>query len=85
MLPAPIDGDSDVVVGDNPTRGTVETRAGREFFVGLGGLSTRGQGWGFFPAAIHFHCDVRNPIARSPARRGFSGGIGPSDEIRACC
>lgn len=59
LLPAPIDGD-DVVVGDNPTRGTVETRAGREFYVGPGGLSTRGQGWGFFPAAIHFHCDVKS-------------------------
>jgi hypothetical protein len=58
LLPAPIDGD-DVVVGDNPSRGTVETRAGREFSVGQGGLSTRGQGWGFFPAAIHFHCDVK--------------------------
>jgi hypothetical protein len=59
LLPAPIDGD-DVIVGDNPSRGIVETRAGREFFVGLGGLSTRGQGWGFFPAAIHFHCDVKS-------------------------
>jgi hypothetical protein len=58
VLPAPIDGD-DVIVGDNPTRGTVETRAGREFFVGPGGLNTRVQGWGFFPAAIHFHCDVK--------------------------
>ena len=58
LLPAPIDGD-DVIVGDNPTRGTVETRAGRQFFVGPGGLSTRGQGWGFFPAAFHFHCDVK--------------------------
>jgi hypothetical protein len=57
-LAAPIDGD-DVVVGDNPSRGLVETRAGREFFVGPGGLSTRGQGWGFFPAAIHFHCDEK--------------------------
>jgi hypothetical protein len=58
LLPAPIEGD-DVVVGDNPTRGTVETRKGHEFFVGQGGLSTRGQGWGFFPAAIHFRCDVK--------------------------
>jgi hypothetical protein len=58
LLPAPIDGD-DVIVGDNPTRGTLDTRAGRQFFVGPGSLSARGQGWGFFPAAIHFHCDVK--------------------------
>ena len=57
-LPAPIDGD-DVIVGDNPSRGIVETRSGRVFLVGPGGLSARGQGWGFFPAAIHFHCDVK--------------------------
>jgi hypothetical protein len=57
-LPAPIDGD-DVIVGDNPSRGIVETRAGREFSVGPGGLSMRGHGWGLFPAAIHFHCDVK--------------------------
>jgi hypothetical protein len=71
-LPAPIDGD-DVVVGDNPSRGTVETRAGREFFVGLGGLSTRGQGWGFFPAAIHFHCDVKSNCTLT--RAGASAAI----------
>jgi hypothetical protein len=71
-LPAPIDGD-DVIVGDNPSRGIVETRAGREFFVGLGGLSTRGQGWGFFPAAIHFHCDVRSNCILT--RAGASGAV----------
>jgi len=58
VLPAPIDGD-DVIVGDNRSRGTVLTRAGREFFVGPGGLSSHGEGWGFFPATIHFHCDVK--------------------------
>lgn len=72
VLPAPIDGD-DVVVGDNPSRGTVETRAGREFFVGQGGLSTRGQGWGFFPAAIHFHCDVKSNCTLT--RAGASAAI----------
>jgi len=58
-LPAPLDGD-DVVVGDNPSHGTVLTRAGHEFYVGPGGLSSHGEGWGLFPAPIHFHCDVKS-------------------------
>jgi hypothetical protein len=58
VLPAPIEGD-DVIVGDNRSRGTVLTRAGHEFFVGPGGLSSHGEGWGFFPAAFHFRCDVK--------------------------
>ncbi|MFZ0305522.1 MAG: hypothetical protein WAL75_22725 [Terracidiphilus sp.] len=58
VLPAPIEGD-DVIVGDNRSRGTVLTRAGREFFVGPGGLSSHGEGWGIFPATFHFHCDVQ--------------------------
>ena len=72
LLPAPIDGD-DVIVGDNPTRGTVETRSGREFFVGPGGLSTRGQDWGLFPAAIHFLCDVRSNCTLT--RAGASNAV----------
>jgi hypothetical protein len=71
-LPAPIDG-NDVIVGDNPSHGTVETRAGREFFVGPGGLSARGQGWGFFPAAIHIHCDVKANCTLT--RAGASGTV----------
>jgi hypothetical protein len=58
-LPAAIDGD-DVIVGDNPSHGTVLTRAGHEFYVGPGGLSSHGEGWGLFPAAIHYHCDVKS-------------------------
>jgi hypothetical protein len=57
-LPAPIDGD-DVIVFDNPSKGMVETRAGRVFFVGRDGLRGRAPGWQIFPATIHFHCDVK--------------------------
>jgi len=66
MLPSPIDGD-DVIVGDNPSHGTVLTRAGREFYVGPGGLSSHGEGWGFFPVAFHFHCDVKGNCTLSRA------------------
>jgi hypothetical protein len=55
-LPAPIDGD-DVIVGDNPTNGTVQTSGGRTFLVGGAGVRARAPGWQVFPAAIHFHCD----------------------------
>jgi hypothetical protein len=58
VLTGPTEGD-DVVVGDNPSHGTVLTRGGHEFYVGPGGLSSHGEGWGFFPAAIHYHCDVK--------------------------
>ena len=59
LLPAPMDGD-DVIVGDNISHGTVLTRAGHEFYVGPGGLSSHGEGWGVFPEAFHFHCDVKS-------------------------
>ncbi len=56
-LPAPIDGD-DVIVSDNPSHGTVATRSGRTFYIGMRG--TLGHaGWEVFPAAIHYHCDVK--------------------------
>lgn len=55
-LPAPIEGD-DVIVGDNPSRGTVETGAGRVFFIAKNGAGNRAPEWQIFPAAIHFRCD----------------------------
>lgn len=55
-LSVPIEGD-DVIVGDNPSRGTVQTSSGRVFFVGTAGARSRGAGWQVFPAPIHFRCD----------------------------
>ncbi len=55
-LPAPIEGD-DVIVGDNPSRGTVDTGGGRVFWVGANGMRNRAPEWQVFPAAIHFRCD----------------------------
>ncbi len=55
-LPAAID-DDDVIVGDNPTRGTVDTQGGRVFLVGVSGLRNRTAEWQVFPAAIHFRCE----------------------------
>jgi hypothetical protein len=55
-LPAAID-DDDVIVGDNPTRGTVDTEGGRVFLVGVSGLRSRAAEWQVFPAAIHFRCE----------------------------
>jgi hypothetical protein len=57
-LPAAIEGD-DVIVSDNPSKGTVETRSGREFFVGKNGLRGHNPGWEVFPAVIHFRCDTK--------------------------
>ena len=55
-LPAPIEGD-DVIVGDNPSRGTVETSGGRVFQLGAAGMRNRAAEWQVFPASIHFRCD----------------------------
>ncbi len=55
-LPTAIDGD-DVIVGDNPVRGTVDTGGGRVFLVGAIGMRNRSAEWQIFPASIHFHCD----------------------------
>jgi hypothetical protein len=55
-LPAAID-DDDVIVGDNPVRGTVDTQGGRVFLVGVTGLRNRTAEWQVFPAAIHFRCE----------------------------
>jgi len=58
-LPMAIEGD-DVIVGDNPSHGTVETSAGRVFLVAAAAHS-HGSEWQVFPAAIHFRCD-RNGV-----------------------
>jgi hypothetical protein len=55
-LSTPIEGD-DVIVGDNPSRGTVETSGGRVFYLGVAGMRNRTAEWQVFPAAIHFRCD----------------------------
>lgn len=57
QLSAPIEGD-DVIVSDNPSKGSVETRAGRVFYIGRDGLLGR-AGWQIFPASIHFRCDTK--------------------------
>ncbi|MGO8935274.1 MAG: hypothetical protein ACLPLZ_01650 [Terracidiphilus sp.] len=55
-LPAAID-DDDVIVGDNPLRGTVDTQGGHVFLVGVTGLRNRTAEWQVFPAAVHFRCE----------------------------
>jgi len=55
-LPSAIEGD-DVIVGDNPSHGTVETGGGRVFFLGVAGMHNRAADWQVFPAPIHFRCD----------------------------
>lgn len=55
-LPTAIEGD-DVIVGDNPSHGTVETSGGRVFFLGAAGMRNRAADWSVFPAPIHFRCD----------------------------
>jgi hypothetical protein len=65
-LPAPIEGD-DVIVGDNPSRGTVDTGGGRVFWVGASGMRNRAPEWQVFPAAIHFRCDKNGACALTRA------------------
>jgi hypothetical protein len=55
-LPAPIDGD-DMIVGDDPLRGTIDTSGGRVFWVGAGGLRYRSAEWQEFPAPVHYRCE----------------------------
>jgi hypothetical protein len=68
-LPTPIEGD-DVIVADNPSRGTVETSGGRVFFLGTAGMHSRTAEWQVFPAAIHFRCDKNGActLTRSNSR-----------------
>jgi len=55
-LPAAID-DDDVIVGDNPSQGTLDTEGGHIFLVGVVGMRNRTAEWQVFPAQVHFHCD----------------------------
>jgi hypothetical protein len=55
-LPTGIEGD-DVIVADNPSHGTIETSAGRVFFLGVTSMQNRTADWQVFPAPIHFRCD----------------------------
>lgn len=58
-LAAPIEGD-DVVISDNPSRGTVETGAGRVFYLGKDVLREAEARWQVFPVPIHFRCDTKS-------------------------
>ncbi len=55
-LTAPIEGD-DMIVGDNPSHGTIETSGGHIFFLGAAGMRNRTAAWQVFPSPIHFRCD----------------------------
>jgi hypothetical protein len=61
-LSAPVEGD-DVIIGDNPSRGTVDTSAGRVFLV----MKNRAAEWQIFPSAIHFRCDKNGACVLSRA------------------
>jgi hypothetical protein len=58
QLAAPVEGD-DVIVSDNPSRGTVQTGSGRVFYIGRDALLAAEPGWQIFPLNIHFRCDVK--------------------------
>jgi hypothetical protein len=57
-LAAPIEGD-DTIVSDNPSHGTVETGAGRVFYLGKDVLREAEARWQVFPVPIHFRCDTK--------------------------
>jgi hypothetical protein len=57
-LPAPIEGD-DVITGNNPSRGTVDTSGGRVFLLIKNGTGSLASEWQIFPTAIHFFCDKK--------------------------
>jgi hypothetical protein len=57
-MAGPIEGD-DVIVGDNPSHGTVETGGGHVFFLGAAGMRSRTAEWQVFPVTIHFRCDKK--------------------------
>ena len=55
-LPVATEGD-DEIVGDNPSRSTVETSGGLVFYLGSSGMRDRAAEWQVFPVAIHYNCD----------------------------
>ncbi|HEX4029370.1 MAG TPA: hypothetical protein VHX20_03355 [Terracidiphilus sp.] len=57
-LVAPVEAD-DVIVSDNPSRGTVQTGSGRVFYIGRDALLAAEPGWQIFPLNIHFRCNVK--------------------------
>ena len=63
---------NDVIVGDNPSHGTVQTSSGRVFFVGVAGMRNRTAAWQVFPAAIHFRCDKNGSCALTRANSPVS-------------
>lgn len=75
-LAAPIEGD-DVIVSDNPSHGTVETSAGRTFYLGKDVLREAEARWQVFPVAIHFHCDTKSicSLTRSSASAPLEGRL----------
>jgi hypothetical protein len=68
-LSAPIEGE-DVIIGDNRSRGIVDTSAGRAFVVFPSSAGSRTSEWQTFPAAIHFRCDKNGicVLSRANAR-----------------
>jgi len=69
-LAAPIEGD-DVIVSDNPSRGSIQTSTGKTFYIGRDALLAA-HGWQVFPVAIHFRCDTRSNCTLTR-----SGGVAP--------
>ncbi|MGA2569889.1 MAG: hypothetical protein ABSF23_05170 [Terracidiphilus sp.] len=75
-LSTPIEGD-DVIVGDNPSKGTVITGGGRVFLIGSSGMRNRAPEWQVFPAAIHFRCDKTGAcvLTRSNSRNSLQARL----------
>jgi hypothetical protein len=65
-IPGPIEG-YDVIIGDNPSRGTVETGGGHVFFLGAAGMRSRTAEWQVFPVTIHFRCDKKGSCSLTRA------------------
>lgn len=65
-MPGPIEGD-DVIIADNPSRGTVQTGGGHVFLLGVAGMRSRTAEWQVFPVTIHFRCDKKGFCALTRA------------------
>ena len=68
-LPAPIEGD-DVIVGDNPSKGTLSTSGGLVFLVKPGAARNRLAESQIFPAPIHYRCDKKGLCILTRTRSG---------------